>query len=240
MTDYKTTRNGIWISRDELEHLKKNMLQAFKCAEEVLPQNCYEASGKAYFCQDLINLIDRENDSIAKHEQISYIPFDITKAREGMKAQTKSGKKVRILCYDKKGLYPVLGLVGEDESINSWTKEGHLYAHNKSEGDLVLVREETDEVDNHENFKRTLHALLTCRTRLTNDEILCFLDSHCNEILNLAREEFLREEMNFEKRENVNLASIDYFCRWKSKQKGSPSKVDCFIEGIKYEKNRKK
>lgn len=51
---------------------------------------------------------------------------------------TVSGRKVRILCTDAPGTYPVVGIVEGCSSPSTWTKEGVLHIHN-SVSDLNLV-----------------------------------------------------------------------------------------------------
>lgn len=64
MKEYKIAKNGIWISRNELENMRKKFLKAYEDAKDKLPYNCFEAAGKAYLCQDLINIIDRAKSSL--------------------------------------------------------------------------------------------------------------------------------------------------------------------------------
>lgn len=52
-------------------------------------------------------LFEEEKDCIE-------IPFDIDKAKEGLPVKTKSGYDVRIICWDKLGDYPIVGLVKRD------------------------------------------------------------------------------------------------------------------------------
>ena len=53
--------------------------------------------------------------------------------------QTVSGKKVRILCTDSPGYYPVVGLVDGNSVPNTWSIEGETYRDKKTPNDLVEV-----------------------------------------------------------------------------------------------------
>lgn len=58
---------------------------------------------------------------------------------------TSDGKSVRIICTDKKGSdeYSIVGLVkeGEDEYLNTFTKDGLLCVHNKdNNNNLFLIK----------------------------------------------------------------------------------------------------
>lgn len=55
----------------------------------------------------LKDLFEEEKDCIE-------IPFDIDKAKEGLPVKTKSGYDVRIICWDKLGDHPIVGLVKRD------------------------------------------------------------------------------------------------------------------------------
>ena len=58
----KVIGDGIWISREELESMAVRFLELFDEFEESLPKNCYEASGKAWLCRDLIKIIDQQKN----------------------------------------------------------------------------------------------------------------------------------------------------------------------------------
>lgn len=58
-------------------------------------------------------------------------PFDIERAKAGDPVVTRDGRKVRILCYDKKDdSYPIVALIeneAEDEFTESFTLEGKYW-----------------------------------------------------------------------------------------------------------------
>lgn len=60
-------------------------------------------------------------------------PFDLERAKAGEAVQTRDGRKVRLLCFDRKSAddsFPLAGLV-EDPKTEwpvTWTKEGNFFA----------------------------------------------------------------------------------------------------------------
>lgn len=60
------------------------------------------------------------------------------------KVITRDGKEARIVCTDKKGRYPIIGLcqvLDDDEEIHSYTKSGKLFMDRDSNADLFFVSE---------------------------------------------------------------------------------------------------
>jgi len=67
--------------------------------------------------------------------------IDLTKP-----VQTRCGKKVRILCTDRVGSYPVCGLINvrsTREALHTWRSDGswHLFIGERSDYDLINVPE---------------------------------------------------------------------------------------------------
>ena len=61
------------------------------------------------------------------------------------KVITRDGKEARIVCIDKKGRYPIIGLCqvldDDDEEIHSYTKSGKLFMTIDSNDDLFFAPE---------------------------------------------------------------------------------------------------
>lgn len=79
-------------------------------------------------------------------------PFDVELAKKGAKVETKDGKSVRILCYDRKSNnltinFPIIALTNHNgmESCFSYTSEGRLLDDDFDVGedahDLVIIEE---------------------------------------------------------------------------------------------------
>lgn len=72
-------------------------------------------------------------------------PFNVESAKNGAKVETRDGKSVRIICYDKVADdYPIVALVniGGIESCYGYTTEGRLFGNEINKLDLVIVEEE--------------------------------------------------------------------------------------------------
>ena len=52
----------------------------------------------------------------------------ISDGTESGRIKTKNGHTVRIICWDAKGMYPLVGLIdgGAYENVNMWTTEGKV------------------------------------------------------------------------------------------------------------------
>lgn len=68
-------------------------------------------------------------------------PFDIELAKQGHPVVTRAGNKVRIICFDVKGPYPVVGLVdlGEEETAATFTEEGLYIENDVGPDDLFMA-----------------------------------------------------------------------------------------------------
>jgi len=53
--------------------------------------------------------------------------------------QTRDGRKARIIATDKKGNYPIIALIDEDETIISCTKKGNRFIKCENKMDLINV-----------------------------------------------------------------------------------------------------
>lgn len=71
------------------------------------------------------------------------IPFDLERAKAGDPVETRGGNKVRILCFDRKGNYPIVALIDDDDSeaeeIESFTLEGTHALGCVTNFDLVMA-----------------------------------------------------------------------------------------------------
>lgn len=126
------------------------------------------------------------------------IPFDIEKAKSGKyKIQTKDGKPVRIICWDKKdSTYNLAALItfkDGNENMASFTKTGACCTYLPSPLDLVLVDESTP------NIRQQIYDIiikaqkeypsLKCATQLSTVVLADFIQ----EGLNLPKWKFIKE-----------------------------------------------
>ena len=72
-------------------------------------------------------------------------PFDAQAAKNGAKVETREGRSVRIVCYDRAVTdYSIVALVDYQlagESCNTYTTKGELVKEGTNEEDLVIVEE---------------------------------------------------------------------------------------------------
>lgn len=57
-------------------------------------------------------------------------PFDLEKAKAGAKVVTRDGRDIRIICFDKKGKYPIVGLLEilfDEESMLQFSEDGKYF-----------------------------------------------------------------------------------------------------------------
>lgn len=77
-------------------------------------------------------------------------PFNLEKAKAGAPVFTRDGRDVRLLCFDRKSVYPICGLVDctdGGEAYETWTSNGmYRTATHSSEYDLFL-KEDANETD---------------------------------------------------------------------------------------------
>ena len=74
-------------------------------------------------------------------------PFDLEKARLGKPVCTRDGRKARIICFDKKGDYPIVALVNDynkEEYIKSYDKFGKKFIDGETTDDLMMLPEKKE------------------------------------------------------------------------------------------------
>lgn len=84
-------------------------------------------------------------------------PFNLEEAKAGKPVCTRSGKPVRIICYNIKGeeTYPILALITTDdrEDCSSFTKDGKFWVDKDNQSnDLMMVGEK------HEGYINLYHS----------------------------------------------------------------------------------
>lgn len=94
------------------------------------------------------NLINEIKDVIREANReagvTKLIPFDVTKAKQGAKVVTANGEDVRILCLDRRSLYPIVALIlhlDDEEELIDYTQEGKAYIGQSTDDDLRILEE---------------------------------------------------------------------------------------------------
>ena len=65
----------------------------------------------------------KQNKEDMEEKKLNLKPFDIQKAREGKPVCTRDGRKVRIICFDKKYIRPIVALVDHGDEVDEEVEE---------------------------------------------------------------------------------------------------------------------
>ena len=93
------------------------------------------------------NKEDMEEKNNAKHSNSEKIgknlkEFDLEAAKSGKPVCTRDGRKARIICFDKKGAYPIVALVNdynEEEYIKNYDEFGKKFIGGETSDDLMML-----------------------------------------------------------------------------------------------------
>ena len=83
--------------------------------------------------------------NVMEEKKLNLKPFDIQKAREGKPVCTRDGRKVRIICFDRKFYYdgynyPIVAMVNDNDNelVHAYTQDGLLVGNGECESDLMM------------------------------------------------------------------------------------------------------
>lgn len=65
-------------------------------------------------------------------QELKLKPFDLQKAKAGKPVCTRDGRKARIICFDKRGKFPIIALIDEGD-----IEVHYYYSHNGKSADCV-------------------------------------------------------------------------------------------------------
>ena len=87
-------------------------------------------------------------------DKLNLKPFDIEAAKVGKPVCTRDGRKVRIICFDKAGTYPIIALVQEGcmETCHFYSQDGKC-ADSGNEYDLMMLQKKEGWVNVYTNEK---------------------------------------------------------------------------------------
>jgi hypothetical protein len=82
----------------------------------------------------------RYSAAFGRQETIMYKKFDLEAAKNGAPVITGTECPVRIICFDRKGDYPIVALIGVREcEIDTFRADGRKYDDEKSDIDLRMA-----------------------------------------------------------------------------------------------------
>lgn len=75
--------------------------------------------------------------------KINQVPFNIKDAKSGLPVVTRDGRDVEIVKYDKKGNYPIVGIIEEsplEKTIGGYTCDGLYHKDSTTSADLFIEK----------------------------------------------------------------------------------------------------
>lgn len=85
----------------------------------------------------------KQNKEDMEEKKLNLKPFDLEAAKAGKPVCTRDGRKARIICWDKKGNYPIVALIQDNENsehIEYYTENG-IFSNggNNKNRDLMML-----------------------------------------------------------------------------------------------------
>lgn len=92
--------------------------------------------------EKIISIEIKQNKEDMEEKKLSLKPFDLEAAKAGKPVCTRDGRKARIICWDKKGNYPIVALIQDNENsehIEYYTENG-IFSNggNEKNRDLMM------------------------------------------------------------------------------------------------------
>ena len=122
--------------------LGKRLMQTYNLFTEAIPPLGIECF--SIWHEDLtIELEIKQNQEDMEEKKLNLKEFDLEAAKQGKPVCTRDGRKARIICFDRKGIFNIVALIdGEIEFVQSYTNNGRLKANDlESELDLMMLPE---------------------------------------------------------------------------------------------------
>ena len=136
---------------------------------------------------------------------MSKIPFDIKyrpqiESRE-YKVGTRSGKNVRIICWDKIGV-PIVALVGDADDIVTYNRDGTTGQQMQLPSDLFIVMPEEELTE----FEQEVSDIVEYCKEHGEHVAFDYAKRHAKTLLALAKKELLSEKMLIEQTYNPDIS----------------------------------
>lgn len=120
------------------------------------------------------------------------VPFDINKAKAGLKVITRDGHPARIVdCKVNDEDYPILGLIYTEgrENPNKFTINGKFHI-NRDEAFDLFIEEEVEETDDYDPYKATVESIADMAERYSELQSLEELKHFYNNVRVKCRDAF--------------------------------------------------
>lgn len=123
---------------------------------EILDENisCDEVNG-------IIDIRAKQNKENMEEKKLNLKEFDLEAAKAGKPVCTRDGRKARIICWDKKGNYPIVALIQDNENsehIEYYTENG-IFSNggNEKNRDLMMfTRKKEGWLNIYKDFEDTV------------------------------------------------------------------------------------
>lgn len=80
-----------------------------------------------YYANCILRIEIKQNKEDMEEKKLNFKPFDLEAAKAGKPVCTRDGRRARIICWDKKGNYPIVALIQDNENsehIEYYTENG--------------------------------------------------------------------------------------------------------------------
>ena len=111
--------------------------------------------------EKIISIEIKQNKEDMEEKKLSLKPFDLEAAKAGKPVCTRDGRKARIICWDKKGNYPIVALIQDNENsehIEYYTENG-IFSNggNEKNRDLMMfTRKKEGWLNIYKDFEDTV------------------------------------------------------------------------------------
>lgn len=114
-----------------------------------------------YYANCILRIEIKQNKEDMEEKKLSLKPFDLEAAKAGKPVCTRDGRKARIICWDKKGNYPIVALIQDNENsehIEYYTENG-IFSNggNEKNRDLMMfTRKKEGWLNIYKDFEDTV------------------------------------------------------------------------------------
>lgn len=111
--------------------------------------------------EKIISIEIKQNKENMEEKKLNLRPFDLEAAKAGKPVCTRDGRKARIICWDKKGNYPIVALIQDNENsehIEYYTENG-IFSNggNEKNRDLMMfTRKKEGWLNIYKDFEDTV------------------------------------------------------------------------------------
>ena len=124
----------------------RHLFQSYRTFEVPIFTENY-ATVREYGNNSIIGIEIKQTKEDMQEKKLNLKPFDIQKAREGKPVCTRDGRKVRIICFDRRINRPIIALIEGDnheEALQSYFDNGRCCCDVTSGYDLMMPPEKKE------------------------------------------------------------------------------------------------